>query len=129
MDYAKYAKLSESDKARVDEINHQISELERERAKIFRNKTMVFDDEKDYLASKISDFYVHGTSKLHRCVRINPKYSALWTGFRQAAEYKVFGIGKLPVSATDEQIARVKKAIVELIDEFDRTVIQTGGLW
>ena len=129
MDYAKYVKLSESDKARVDEINRQISDLERERAKIFRNKTIAFDDEKDYLASKISDFYLHGTSRMHRCVRINPKYSALWTGFRQAAEYHVFGVGKLPNTATDEQIERVKRRMIELIDEFDRNVIQTGALW
>ena len=129
MDYAKYAKLSKEKQVRVDEINRQISELERERAKIFRNKATIFDEERDYLASKIDGFYVKGTNRLHRNVRMNPKYGALWTGMRQAAEYSVFRIHKLPDTATDEQIEQVRRKLIEMIDEFDKSIIQAGLLW
>ena len=125
MDKTKYLKLSESERVRVEEIDNKIAELQRERANICRYKATIFDEERDYLASKFEDFYVHGTSKMHRRVRINPKYNALWSGILQASEFKVFGVAKLPEYATNEQMERLKRAITESIDR----IYQNGLPW
>lgn len=129
MDYAKFAKLSESERKRVMEINDQIADLQSERAKILKNKTVVFEEERDYLASKIPDFYMSGSSGLHRRVCMNPKYTGIWTGIRQAAEYKVFHTMKCPNDATDGQIMTVKKEMIRLIDQFYEDVVKSGLLW
>ena len=127
--YKRYTNLTDEQKARLKEIDSAILELQREKSKILRSKTLLFEEERDYLASFIPDFYVDGTSGRYRKVRMNPKYTALWTGIRQAAEFEVFHIHKRPETATEEQIAEVKKAIIHQIDLLNDAIISKGLLW
>ena len=127
--YLKYAYLSQDEKARLTEIDLKILELQREKAKILKNKALLFEEERDYLAKFIPDFYVNGTSSRHRKVRMNPKYSALWAGIRQSSVRKVFHKDKCPLEATDDQIQEVKKAMTNEIDWLNENIIQKGLLW
>ena len=131
MNYKVMSRLSESDRNRLNEIETEIQELQLERAKILRNRAVMFEEERDYLASKIpdKDFYVNGRSSLHRKVVMNPRYRALWTGIRIAALHAVFHRDKVPDEATDEQIQLVKQEIIKQIDLLDKVIIQKGLLW
>lgn len=131
MNYKVMSRLSESDRIRLREIETEIQKLQLERAKILRNKAVMFEEERDYLASKIpdQDFYINGRTNLHRKVVMNPRYRALWTGVRVAALHIVFHRDKVPDEATDEQIQLAKQEIIKQIDLLDKEIIQKGLLW
>ncbi len=131
MNYKTLRSLSKSELDRLKEIDSAILELQRERSKILRNKAIMFEEERDYLASKIpdGDFYVNGRSTRHRNVVMNRRYTALWTGVRMAATNAIFHRSKIPDDASDEQIQILREEIIRQIDWLDANVIQKGLLW
>lgn len=131
MNYNTIARLTDEDRSKLREIDAQILELQKKRSKILRNKAVMFEEERDYLASKVpdQDFYVNGTSSLHRKVYMNPRYRGLWAGVRMASLHKVFHRDKVPDDATDEQIEKAKKEMINQIDWLDENVFKKGLLW